>query len=116
MSDVDLRKVVEMVGGEPVVKFIKGDVAGHEFHGNQYADAAGKAGAESAKAANASEKAKADGTAMNHALAASSHHEAKVLHTIAARRATNESDAKEHKKEAAYHEKKYQFHASQNGG
>ena len=32
----DLKKCVNYVGGEPVVTFEKGDVTGHEFHGNQH--------------------------------------------------------------------------------
>ena len=37
---IGLNKCVTYVGGEPVVTFEKGDVAGHEFHGNQYTDGA----------------------------------------------------------------------------
>ena len=36
--NIDMKKCVSYVGGEPVVTFEKGDVAGHEFHGNQYTD------------------------------------------------------------------------------
>lgn len=82
MSDVDMKKVVEMVGGEPVVKFIKGDVAGHEFHGNQHS---------------------AGGAARQAAVAASKQGEAPVDIHLAARAAANKEyqTAKDEKKKAS---------------
>jgi hypothetical protein len=38
-----LKKCVSYVGGEPVVTFEKGDVPGHEFHGNQHTGGGGGA-------------------------------------------------------------------------
>ncbi len=43
MSDPhNLRKVVDYIGGEPVVTFVKGDAPGHEFRGNQYTGGGGE--------------------------------------------------------------------------
>src|ERR1017187_7503919 len=48
----NLKKVVECIGGETIVSFIKGDVPGHEFHGNQYIAGGGDALYDKLHAAN----------------------------------------------------------------
>lgn len=122
----ELIKVAQSQGA-PLFRLSKGDVAGHEFHGNQYAPASGAtlteaernneahAAARSAQlltsaADKASKEAGQKMDASAHRLASSAHEAAAAENQRASRIAVNERDryfhagmAEDHSNKAAYH-------------
>ena len=127
MSIAELIKAEYAKGGAPLFKLFKGDIPGHEFHGNQYADGSGGQNEmEQRMAANAavrqaqltskaadehSRTAGKEKSVDAHLKAANSNREAERANRQASRLAMNERDqvyhaavAQNHAEAAAYHE------------
>ena len=110
-SVVNLIKKAQQAG-EPL---FKGDVAGHEFHGNQWASTVGSEKYHDAvdageKASEASRKAEKTGSVSDHARAREANNAAALAHREAAMASGDLKDKEFHYKAAESHERQGEYH------